>query len=496
MEKEKYAKLFKEIVGRDLTPEEFLKAKASDFDPKQLKAVAGLTVDADSDLTSESLDSPAPVTQAEVGATEDETQAEAASDEKTEDTVVTAPTDTETGLETAETPEVTSENPEKSQSGRKVPTKLIVALVAVLLVLIGGFVFIKTRPVNVSNVVEVKFSGYDSYGRASYNDEKVYNELAEKLAVKAGFSKAEAKSLINTQTNAISNLLTDAKYRSKAEKLLKWTSQIKFTFDPKSNLKNGDKVSFKLKPGKDVPVKAIDKTFTVKGLKKTQKVSAESLSKGAITFSGYNGNGRVEFDDSKFELVSNKQSGSLSNGDELKFEFNQSYLDNLLTKGKAVTEESFKVTVSDLKDMSDISKVDTLYAKIPELIKSDYQDKPAGEYGSYDLTYKIEPQKSFIKVSDDTYDNETQLSLVITYKITKTQTWVKDDTWDNKKKGDVETKEIYTYQGYQNVAVYKEALVLSNLQETSGASWMDFYDIDAVYASLEKSGYGEYQPKS
>lgn len=72
-----------------------------------------------------------------------------------------------------------------------------------------------------------------------------------------------------------------------------------------------------------------------------------------------------------------------------------------------------------MKDVNDISKVDTLYSKIPDLVKEDYKDKPAGEYGTYDLTYKIEPQKSFIKVSEDSYNDETRLSLVITYKIIK-----------------------------------------------------------------------------
>src|SRR5574341_1401215 len=45
MKKEKYAKLFKAIVGRELTPQEFLQAKKNDFDPKQIKKIAGLTVE-------------------------------------------------------------------------------------------------------------------------------------------------------------------------------------------------------------------------------------------------------------------------------------------------------------------------------------------------------------------------------------------------------------------------------------------------------------------
>ena len=208
------------------------------------------------------------------------------------------------------------------------------------------------------------------------------------------------------------------------------------------------------------------------------------------------GDGSLRDMNSLIELISSDESGTLSNGDMLKFEFTSDYLDTLLTEGKAVTDKTFKVKVSDLKDINKISKLDTLYSKIPDLVKEEFKDKPAGEYGSYDLTYKVEPQKSFIQFFDDEYYDEAYLSLVITYKITGTQTWVKDDTLDNKKKGDVETKEVYTYLGYQNVEVYKDAVVLSDLSETSGLSWSNYLDIDAVYTDLEKSGYGEYQPKN
>lgn len=52
MEKEKYVKLFKSIVGRELTPQEFLAAK-SDFDPKQIKAIAGLATETASESVAE-----------------------------------------------------------------------------------------------------------------------------------------------------------------------------------------------------------------------------------------------------------------------------------------------------------------------------------------------------------------------------------------------------------------------------------------------------------
>ncbi|GAX47460.1 hypothetical protein [Pseudolactococcus reticulitermitis] len=467
MEKEKYVKLFKAIVGRDLTPQEFLQAKKSEFDPKEIKKIAG--------LMTETVSEPVPETLAPVA-----------------DETVEAPVQK---AENAVQPAFTSENTE-SQAKKKVPTKLVIAVVAVLLVAAGIFGLIKSRPVDVTKDIKVTFSGYDGYGKANYNSDKIHEVIAEKLAVKAGFSKAESHKLIAMDSLSDSDYLTNAKYRSKAEKLMKWTDELEISFDADEHLKNGDKVTLKIKPQKGVPLKAIDKTYEVKGLKKTKKVSGESLTKGEVTFSGYNGNGSVNYDESKFDLVSSDKSGTLSNGDELKFEFAKSYLDRLLTEGKAVTDKTFKVKVTDLKDMNEISKLDALYNKIPELVKEDYKDEAAGDYGSYDVTYKIEPQKSFIKISDDGYYADGPgLSLVITYKITQTTTWVKDDTWDKKKKGDVETEEIYTYFGYEDVEIYKDAVVLSDLYDISGSSWSKYLDMDAVYTKLEKDGYSEYQPK-
>lgn len=468
MEKEKYAKLFKAIVGRELTAQEFLQAKSNDFDPKQIKKIAGLTVGLNSDEQ----------------AVDDHGNVEA-----------TVAGTTQTEVKAAQKIAMNSVGETlKPTTKKKVPTKLIIAIVAVLIIGAGIFGFVKSRPVDVTKDINVTFTGYDGYGTANYNSEKIHQVITEKLALKAGFSKAESHKLISL--DSLSDYLTNSKYRAKASKLMKWISDLEITFDADSNLKNGDNVTFKIKPEKGTPLKAVDKTYQVKGLKKTKKVSASELSKDEITFSGYDGYGLVDYDDSKLELISSDESGTLSNGDMLKFEFTSDYLDTLLTEGKAVTDKTFKVKVSDLKDINKISKLDTLYSKIPDLVKEEFKDKPAGEYGSYDLTYMVEPQKSFIQFFDDEYYDEAYLSLVITYKITRTQTWVKDDTLDNKKKGDVETKEVYTYLGYQNVEVYKDAVVLSDLSETSGLSWSNYLDIDAVYTDLEKSGYGEYQPKN
>ncbi|MFT8357164.1 MAG: hypothetical protein ABF780_05625 [Bifidobacterium aquikefiri] len=40
MEPDKYARLFEHIIGRKLTPSEFLKARAAGFDPKGIKSIA------------------------------------------------------------------------------------------------------------------------------------------------------------------------------------------------------------------------------------------------------------------------------------------------------------------------------------------------------------------------------------------------------------------------------------------------------------------------
>ncbi|MDN5577571.1 MAG: hypothetical protein L0G13_06630, partial [Lactococcus lactis] len=252
MKKEKYAKLFKAIVGRELTPQEFLQAKKNGFDPKQIKKIAGLTAENADTVFKTAPEKQVPVSDKTVEKTS----------EKIENMTHLSP----------ERIEGQESQPSKSETKKKIPTQLLIAIVAILVVAVGIFGFVKTRPVDVTKDIKVTFSGYDGYGHASYNSEKVYQVIAEKMAVKAGFSKVESHQLISM--NSLSNYLTNVKYRSKATKLMKWTEGLKITFDAGSNLKNGDKVIFKIKPEKGTPLKAVDKTYTVKGLKKTKKVSA------------------------------------------------------------------------------------------------------------------------------------------------------------------------------------------------------------------------------
>ncbi|MCK4025282.1 TcaA second domain-containing protein [Streptococcus iners] len=54
--KEKWVELFEKVVGRKPSPEEFIKAKDLDFDIKQIKAIAGLPVEASQELVQETVE--------------------------------------------------------------------------------------------------------------------------------------------------------------------------------------------------------------------------------------------------------------------------------------------------------------------------------------------------------------------------------------------------------------------------------------------------------
>ena len=207
MEKEKYAKLFKAIVGRELTAQEFLQAKSNDFDPKQIKKIAGLTVGLNSDEQ----------------AVDDHGNVEA-----------TVAGTTQTEVKAAQKIAMNSVGETlKPTTKKKVPTKLIIAIVAVLIIGAGIFGFVKSRPVDVTKDINVTFTGYDGYGTANYNSEKIHQVITEKLALKAGFSKAESHKLISL--DSLSDYLTNSKYRAKASKLMKWISDLEITFDADSN---------------------------------------------------------------------------------------------------------------------------------------------------------------------------------------------------------------------------------------------------------------------
>jgi hypothetical protein len=521
MEPEQYAQLFEQIIGRKLTPSEFLEARATGFDPKEIKSIAKIdalaTTDAD-DLSLHPQDpgyqpppqdlsfSPDARSNAEDAATSDGGAEGSIAHDRYESanpdaSGFTQPPNLNPQQDAHTTGPNASGDPTLGDSTaviapvNKKSKKTMVAIIAAacIVCVIGAaafFLFQRNREIDLSNKITVTFEGYDGYGTASYNESEVNEYLMHELMLRAGYSEDEYNRAITSDGADLDE--TDPRYGTVGS----WGESLDIELSQEDKLSNGDVVTLKVSASEETPVKSFEKEFTVENLKKVQTVSTKELVQDQVSFSGMNGAGFANVDDELLSVEGNNQ--GLSNGNKVTVVLSDEYINNLLEKGKAPSEDSIEIEVEGLKEFSGIGKIDTLLDMVEKLPSETYEDEPAGEYDSYSVNYAFESGKTYIRLDSassysyqDDANAETAISLVTAYKVTKTTTYV-EDTYSNKA-GDVETEVEYTYFGYQNVSVYNDSLVLSDLYDVEGYS--DNLDMDAVYAELEMDGYTEYTPQ-
>jgi hypothetical protein len=521
MEPEKYSQLFEQIIGRKLTPSEFLEARATGFDPKEIKSIAKIDASATTDADDLSLHPQDPRYQQPPQdlsfSPNAQSNAEDAATSVSSDEGSIAHNQYESaGTHASESAQPPNINPQQdapyhgphcirrsntqgfdrcNRSGeqeikenndcdyRRSLYRMRDRRRCVLL-------FQRNREIDLSSKITVTFEGYDGYGTASYNESEVSEYLIHELMLRAGYSEDEYNRAITSDGDDLDE--TDPRYGTVSS----WGESLDIELSQEDKLSNGDVVTLKVSASEDTPVKSFEKNFTAENLKKVQTVSAKELVQDQVSFSGMNGAGVANVDDELLSIEGDNQ--GLSNGDKVTVTLSDEYIDNMLKNGKAPSEDSIEIEVTGLKEFSGIGKIDTLLDMVAKLPSETYEDEPAGEYDSYSVNYAFESGKTYIRLDSassysyqDDANAETAISLVTAYKVTKTTTYV-EDTYSNKA-GDVETEVEYTYFGYQNVSVYNDSLVLSDLYDVEGYS--DNLDMDAVYAELEMDGYTEHTPQ-
>ena len=164
-------------------------------------------------------------------------------------------------------------------------------LIAVGLAIIAfvGYNFYQGQPKSLAKEVRVEFSGYSESGTLTYNEEVIAAMIKELSYKKAGFNKEQAKALAQNDPVALSALATNPQLASKASLAKAMISSVRYEFDKKSELKNGDEVTFTVTTtSQNSPVKAEKKTFKVETLKEYEKVSKEDLLKlTPVSFEGF-----------------------------------------------------------------------------------------------------------------------------------------------------------------------------------------------------------------
>lgn len=239
--------------------------------------------------------------------------------------------------------------------------------------------------------VKVTFKGYDGHGYMEGDSKKITSNMIDIMAKKANlddYLTEKLKDVVETDA-ADYDLEKDATSdeRDSLVKVERWMKEIKIRSSKKENLKNGDKVRITIKTGdKDNPVKEETKTYTVKGLKKTKKVSAKDIAKNLdVQAYGYNGKGLIAITSKKYKGSVSfhiKNNGSLKNGDKVTIKLPSEFTsdEKIDFQGK----KEFTYTVQGLKELAATKDLDEIKKVTDSMVNDEY---PYGEFEKYVNTF-------------------------------------------------------------------------------------------------------------
>lgn len=249
---------------------------------------------------------------------------------------------------------------------------------------------------DLSDYVEVSFSGVDTMGTANYevNEEKLFKEI---------FDYDDETDFTDDETEEEMENLGDA---------------YKINMDKDEGLSNGDKVkvTISVDDEKTDKIKGGEKEVTVADLEEPKILTSEDVEENlVVNFNGASGKGSSQIDNTfgdsplselDFEV---ENDGELENGDQAKVVVNDD-LEITLNDGGYVLEEGFNPTfeIDDLyvvaKKATDIKNLKDLKRMIDEEVKRGYKDlDPEWDWGRI---YEIEQEKLMYRQFDEDTDDE------------------------------------------------------------------------------------------
>lgn len=386
-------------------------------------------------------------------------------------------------------------NESKINNGKKFVKghrKLLSIVTSILIVLIIIFSFLATRPTNLISTADITFSGYDGNGTLKYKNDVLDRKIKEISYKAAKISEKDAKVLLSDNTSAIDILETDPAFEQKEKLADSYNSAVDVDFNKESNLSNGDKVTMAVTvDSTDIPIKSTKKTFTVKGLKKSSKITISDIIKNvSFNFSGYNGFGSIHEKSAKYgsnilSMPVNKY--NLSNGDTVKVKINPDYIDSLGGKGKIFTgSHSKEVAVTGLKSLSSIENLNEALIQVDALAKTaNKDDKESPDLGTD--TFTIKRLTSYItnirSTSFVTSVTHSSYRLAVIYKINENNTF------------SIENQKTTSYKiyGYNSIDISNNKLDLKNASSSDTLSLLNqsYTSLDEATSALkaDNSGY-------
>lgn len=270
------------------------------------------------------------------------------------------------------------------RNGMKLRKMLLIAVMSLSVVMISAC----SQKKSVLDDVKVKYEGYSGHGIADLDNKKLNSNMVDVFAKKLKLDDYLTEKLKSNELNAEaleSEATSDE--RDKLVKVERWVKDTRVRVNKAQNLKNGDKYVVTIKTGdKENPIKSESKTYTVKGLKKTKKVTAKDIAKDLnVQAYGYNGKGLIAITSKKYKsevMFHIKNNGSLSNGDKVTIKLPSEFTD--YEKFDFRGKKEFTYTVQGLKELSATKDLDEIKKVTDSMVNDEY---PYGEYEKYVNTF-------------------------------------------------------------------------------------------------------------
>lgn len=266
----------------------------------------------------------------------------------------------------------------------KLRNMLLIAVMALSVVMVSAC----SQKKSILDDVKVKYEGYSGHGIADLDNEKLNSNMVDVFAKKLKLDDYLTEKLKSNELNAEaleSEATSDE--RDKLVKVERWVKDTRVRVNKEQNLKNGDKYVVTIKTGdKENPIKSESKTYTVKGLKKTKKVTAKDIAKDLnVQAYGYNGKGLIAITSKKYKgevMFHIKKNGSLSNGDKVTIKLPSEFTD--YEKFDFRGKKEFTYTVQGLKELAATKDLDEIKKVTDSMVNDEY---PYGEFEKYVNTF-------------------------------------------------------------------------------------------------------------
>ncbi len=266
----------------------------------------------------------------------------------------------------------------------KLRNMLLIAVMALSVVMVSAC----SQKKSILDDVKVKYEGYSGHGIADLDNEKLNSNMVDVFAKKLKLDDYLTEKLKSNELNAEaleSEATSDE--RDKLVKVERWVKDTRVRVNKAQNLKNGDKYVVTIKTGdKENPIKNESKTYTVKGLKKTKKVTAKDIAKDLnVQAYGYNGKGLIAITSKKYKgevMFHIKKNGSLSNGDKVTIKLPSEFTD--YEKFDFRGKKEFTYTVQGLKELAATKDLDEIKKVTDSMVNDEY---PYGEFEKYVNTF-------------------------------------------------------------------------------------------------------------